>query len=157
ERIRGAPRLFLVAARGRFADFESTAAACFSGWRLHRDFEDAVVERRARALADHAFRQRQDPVETAVLAFAVVVAFALFFMLLAALALDGDRIIGDVDLDVILFEPRKIGADDESIAFLERLDTRSEEPLVCRLPPRRPAAADSDVAEDAIEHPVHFF
>jgi hypothetical protein len=45
-------------------------------------------------------------------------------MFLAALSLDRQRVLGEVDVDVILFESGEIGSNDVPIAFLERLDAR---------------------------------
>src|SRR5688572_21336409 len=52
---------------------------------LHRDFEHSVAERSLGAFGDDTFRQRDRPVELAVLPLAVVIAFPLFFVFRVAL------------------------------------------------------------------------
>src|SRR4051812_47684200 len=101
-----------------------------SGFRFrlrgHRDddFENSLMEVSGRLRGLRTFGKRDRAVEAAIAALAVVVSLALFLRLLLALALDRDQAIGDLHLDVVLAQPREIGADHELSLPLQHLDFR---------------------------------
>ena len=53
-----------------------------------------------------------------------MILFVLLFLLLLPLALDGDRVVGDLDLDVVLRQPRQVGADEELAVPQADVDAR---------------------------------
>src|ERR671936_2300705 len=79
--------------------------------------------------------------------------------LLPALARDGqDVVVGDLDVDVILLEPRQVGAHHQLVAALEHLHLRSPESLLDVRQPRpepAPEAGDGREAEAGAEQPIH--
>src|SRR5262249_19616836 len=78
---------------------------------------------------------------------------AAFLLALAApFALDGDRVVGYVDLHVVLVQPRKIGVDDELVGLLGDLDLRNpRHRFGGRGSAERTAKSQAEVAEHAID------
>ena len=97
----------------------------------------------------------------------MVVALALILALLLALAVNRQGVFAELHLDVVLPEARQLGADDEPIAVLQRLNagrpylfTRrraAEHGGPSEHAARHPSArSQSETTEDAIERLVHF-
>src|SRR5687768_12547014 len=107
------------------SDLEFAALRRWCG--RHGDLEHAVVEARLGLLGDRAFGQRDHSVEAAVGSLAAIVAFAIFFALALALALDGDGILGDLHRDLVLLQAWQVGSNRQLVVVLvlEDLDLGS--------------------------------
>src|SRR5437763_181897 len=86
--------------------------------------QDAAVEARLDRVGVDALGQRQRAAERAVRALDAEV--ALLLLLLLGLALTGDRedVVLDLDVHVLLGEPRKVGLQDEVLVGLDEIHRR---------------------------------
>lgn len=90
---------------------------------------------RGRVDADRKVEGAGEPPERALHA---VVALALVAVLEPALPRDGQHVVLDLDLDVVLAEPWKIGSEDELVLGLDQVDGRNP-PLALQLTRRIPS------------------
>jgi len=118
-RVRHEAPLFSFCSRGPLFDLEAASSRDVLRRRRHGDLEYAVAELGVRLIGHRAFRQRDHAPGAAVAALGTIDAAAFLFLFATAFALNGDRTIGYIDLDVLLLEPRKFSPDDELVAALE--------------------------------------
>src|SRR5262245_20639475 len=69
-----------------------------------------------------------------------------------AFALDRDRLVGHVDLDIVLAHARQVGANDELVVALSDLDLRRPREALAQRSGSPPAAAEAEVGK----HAIHF-
>src|SRR5690349_18320164 len=77
--------------------------------RGQRNFENAVAEGGFCLFSVDAFGQWYGAEEAAIATLAAVKACAILFVLLFALALNGEHVVVDVHFHIILVQPRQIG------------------------------------------------
>ena len=118
------PILVFAARPAAVADFHSAPAVGFLRRRLHRDLEHAVPERGLRTLPDDALGQWNRAMELAVFALGVIVPAALLLPFVMALATQHQRVVSQLDLNLVLLQAGELGAHGEPIAVLERFDSR---------------------------------
>src|SRR5687767_551579 len=87
-----------------------------------RHLEHTILERRIARFAGDSFRERERAMEATVAPLGAIVVVAVLDLLLGAFSRDGEHAVVDLHLDVLLAQPRQIGAHDEILAAAERLE-----------------------------------
>src|SRR5450759_3631422 len=90
----------------------------------YRDREDAVLVAGLDLLRLHALREGQAALEAAEAPLDAVVPLVVDLLLELALALDGEHVVVDLDLDVVGVHARELGLEDDRVGGVEDVDRR---------------------------------
>src|SRR6185436_15171310 len=111
------------------ADLKSFRLALGALGRRHRDFQNAIAERRGCICRIDAVWNWQTTIELAVASLAAIKAFTFLVALLFAFAFDRDAVVGDFYFDVVFGQARQVRAHHKFFIALKHFHLRCPQAL----------------------------